>query len=113
MMGNAGSGGPEGGLRGLLGRRGVVPLIGGLAVVLVVGLVLVMSASGSGDDSKPQARATSASGDSGGLARSTTTVTPQATLNLSAPTVVATRPPNSGGARRRLRRPALGQQVTG
>jgi hypothetical protein len=85
MMGNQGSGEPAG-LKGLLARRGALPIIGGLAAVLVIGVVIVLAAGGGGGSSAV-AQPTSAPADSAGLAK-----TPVATI-APPPTPVATQGP--------------------
>ncbi len=82
-------------MREILGRRGMLPLLGGLAVIVVIGILLVAVASGGGGGTNtgtgPPA---AAGGDFAGL-KSPVVASPEATLVLNQPTVVATRAPNA------------------
>lgn len=87
-MENPGSRRPADRLRELLARRGALPLLGGLAVIVAVAIVALALAAGGGDDGN-------ATGESGGLVSGTPLATPEATVELSDPSVVATRDPNT------------------
>jgi hypothetical protein len=92
MRGNSGNGGVGDKIRGLLSRRGAVPIAGGFAALAVIGILFVALAAG-GDGGNggtgPQEGAT------GGLKDETPLPTPEATLDLNQPTPVATRDPNA------------------
>jgi LPXTG-site transpeptidase (sortase) family protein len=81
-----------GGLRGLLARRGAVPLLGAAAVLLVVvGIVAIALGSGNGEDGSRAGAQPTAIGEGGGLA--TTLPTPEATMDPDRETTVIDRNP--------------------
>jgi LPXTG-site transpeptidase (sortase) family protein len=85
--------GPEesGGLKGLLARRGVIPMLGAVAVLLIIiGFAGLVLSSGNGDQPQVGAQPTRV-GESAGLA--TTLPTPEATIDLNRPTAVIVRNP--------------------
>jgi LPXTG-site transpeptidase (sortase) family protein len=85
--------GLNGRLRALLAGRGALPIIGSAGVVVaVIALIVIVAASGGGNDGKTATRS-SLPGESGGLATGITT--PEATIDLTRPTSVATRDPNA------------------
>jgi LPXTG-site transpeptidase (sortase) family protein len=89
MVGDSGSSG-GGGLREFLARKGVLPLLGGAAVVLaVVVLIVAVAASGGGGGTQPSA------GGGGLITPTGEEPTPEATIDLTAPTVVATASPDA------------------
>jgi hypothetical protein len=92
-MGSAGSGGR---LRELLARKGVLPLAGGLAMILVIGVVIVLAAGGGGGKA-PVARPdpTEPSGSAGLAKTPQPTGTPEATPDLSRANTVVTKTANS------------------
>jgi hypothetical protein len=93
MMGNAGSG-SGGGLKGLLARKGVLPLAGGLAAVVVIGVVVALAAGGGGGGS-PSARAatpTRGPSDNAGLRTPVASGTPDPTPVLENGQNVVTKP---------------------
>jgi hypothetical protein len=95
MTGDAGSGGPAG-LKGLLARRGALPVIGGLVAVLVIGVVVVLAAGGGGGGgSSAVAQPTKGPADSAGLAKTPeATGTPAPTPDLAQATTVVSKPAN-------------------
>jgi len=91
MRGNTG-GGLTDRARELLRRKGVLPIVGALAAVVVVGILLIALASGGGGGDGNSA---TGPGGSGGLKSETPEATPEATIDLNQPTPVATRDPNA------------------
>jgi len=91
MRGNTG-GGLTDRARELLRRKGVLPIVGALAAVVVVGILLIALASGGGGEDGNSA---TGPGGSGGLKSETPVATPEATIDLNQPTPVATRDPNA------------------
>ena len=101
MMGNEGNGGPGAGLRDLLNRKGVLPLLGGLVAVVVIGILLIAVASGGGGDGESVTiEPTRGPSDNAGLDRSPTAeaATPEPTIDLSRATAVVTRPETVPGS---------------
>jgi hypothetical protein len=96
MKGQEGGGGFTARVREVLGRKGVLPLVGGLAAVILIGILLVAVASGGGDGDGESVTVppTSAPSDNAGLERSPTTeaATPEPTIDLNRPTGTVRRP---------------------
>jgi LPXTG-site transpeptidase (sortase) family protein len=91
MSGNAGSGGASDRIRDILARRGVVPLVGGLGAILVIGVVIVVAAGGGGG-SNARVSPTAPPAESAGLAKTPEAVsTPAPTPDLSQATTVVTK----------------------
>jgi hypothetical protein len=91
MLGNAGSGRPSDRIRALLARKGVIPLVGGLGAILVIGVVIVVAAGGGGG-SNARVSPTAPPAESAGLAKTPEAPgTAEPTPDLSQATTVVTK----------------------